>query len=830
MGGEDVRIEAAGGIDEEGTLGTDAERVRAAIERVRSADGVLVLMDLGSALLSAEMATEMLEPPPADTEVVLSDAPLVEGAVAAAASARVGAPLAEVAREARGALAAKQSQLGGDEAGGGAAAADAAQRTTEEAEGLERRLAVRNRLGLHARPAARFVETVGRFDSAVTVRNATTGRGPASGRSLTALSLLDVRGGQEVVVRASGPEAQQALDALAALADEGFGDEDGGAATSAAAAAPSAPPVVGAQVVPIQSRPVPPKPGTALEGIAASGGSAAGPARHIDPPPLALPDDRPEDPGAEVRRLDEARGAAREELRAIRGRGAARAGGQDAAIFDAQLALLDDEGLLEPARAAIADEGANAAHAWSAAAERAAEGYRALETPLLRERAVDVLEVGRRVVAHLTGVALPDASDGVAAVVVAQELTPGQAALLEPGEVAAVATAEGSPTAHAAILVRALGIPAVVGAGKDLTAVDDGATLLVDGDAGVVHVEPSAELLAEHEARRQAREQRRRVARAHAHEPAVTRDGVHIEVMANVARVGDARDAVAAGADGVGLLRTEFLFLDRATLPDEDEQVAAYREIAQALDGRPLTLRTLDVGADKPLNALPQPAEANPFLGRRGLRLGLAEPQLLRTQLRAALRVAVDYPVRIMFPMVSTPSELREARAMVERERGALGALEHIDVGIMVEVPAAALGAQRLARDADFFSIGTNDLTQYVMAAERGNDRVAALAAGLQPAVLGLVAATVEGARAHGRWVGVCGELAGDPEAAAVLAGAGVTELSMAPTLVPEVKQVVRDLDRGAAAQAARDAMECDDAEGVRRRGAALLTASIRAR
>ena len=846
MGGPEVAIAAAGGIDEQGALGTDAERVRAAIESVRSPDGVLVLMDLGSALMSAEFATEMLDPPAGD-DVVLCDAPLVEGAVAAAASARIGASLEEVAREARGALAAKQAQLA-DEEDAQAPEAEAAEQAgpAEEAGGIERTLPVHNRLGLHARPAARFVETVGRFDSTVSVRNATTGRGPANGRSLTSLALLDVRGGHEVLVRASGPQAEQVLDALADLAEQGFGDDDRGAgagdAVAWAAPAPGAPAAaagaasVGRVAVPERDvievgPPIPPEPGTALQGIGASASSAAGPARHIDPPPLRLPEDRPDDPAAEVRRLDEARAAAREELQAIRDRVARRAGDAEAAIFDAQLALLDDEGLLEPARAAITGEGRNAAQAWAAAAERVADGYRGLETELLRERAVDVLDVGRRVVAHLIGVPMPDAAGGEPAVVVARELTPGQAALLEPGEVVAVATAGGSPTAHAAILVRALGIPAVVGAGgKGLTAVPDGTTLLVDGDAGVVHVDPPPGLLAEHEARRAAREERRRLARAHAHAPARTRDGVHIEVMANVGRVADARQAVEAGADGVGLLRTEFLFLDRATLPDEDEQVAAYREIAEALQGRPLTLRTLDVGADKPLPSLPQPPEANPFLGRRGLRLGLAQPGILRVQLRAALRVAAEFPLRIMFPMVSTPGELREARGLVEEERAALGGPDRIEVGIMVEVPAATLAAATLAAEADFFSIGTNDLTQYVMAAERGNAAVAALGAGLQPAVLRLVAATVDGARRHGRWVGVCGELAGDPESAALLVGAGVTELSMAPALIPEVKQVVRDLDTASAARAAREAMDADDAEAVRRHGAELIAGTDRIR
>jgi phosphoenolpyruvate-protein kinase (PTS system EI component) len=273
---------------------------------------------------------------------------------------------------------------------------------------------------------------------------------------------------------------------------------------------------------------------------------------------------------------------------------------------------------------------------------------------------------------------------------------------------------------------------------------------------------------------------------------------------------------VAHGADGVGLLRTEFLFLDRATLPGEDEQAEALREIATALDGRPLIVRTLDVGADKPLPSLPQPPEANPFLGRRGIRLGLAEPDLLRVQLRAVLRVAAEHPLKVMFPMVATLGEVRAARALLDEERERLRIDPPLEVGIMVEVPSVAVQAERFAREVDFFSIGTNDLAQYALAAERGNAALAALTDGPVPALLSLVRDVVRGAAAHGRWVGVCGELAGDPDAAVLLVGLGVTELSMAAGLVPEVKEVVRGMDAAEAARLAAAALDLDDAAAVR--------------
>jgi phosphoenolpyruvate-protein phosphotransferase len=407
--------------------------------------------------------------------------------------------------------------------------------------------------------------------------------------------------------------------------------------------------------------------------------------------------------------------------------------------------------------------------------------------------------------------------------VIAGELTPGEAAALEPELALGIATARGAATAHAAILARALGLPAAVGLGAEAVAIPEGTSLLLDGDAGTLQVEPPAEIVREAEERGERAAARRAAARERAHEPARTRDGARVEVFANLGKPAEAAEAVELGAEGVGLLRTEFLFLDRPTLPDEDEQAATLAEIARALEGRPLVVRTLDAGADKPLPAVPMAPEANPFLGMRGLRLGLARPELLGAQLRAILRVRAEHPVKLMFPMVATLGEVLAARELLEQARAATGVGEPLETGIMVEVPAAALLAGRLAPHVDFFSIGTNDLTQYAMAAERGNELLAELLAGPQPAVLRLIEATVEAAAKHGRWVGVCGELAGDPAAAVLLAGLGVTELSMAPSLIPEAKEALRAVELGAARAAAAAALEADSADAARALGKALL-------
>jgi len=401
-------------------------------------------------------------------------------------------------------------------------------------------------------------------------------------------------------------------------------------------------------------------------------------------------------------------------------------------------------------------------------------------------------------------------------VLVAADLTPAEAAALDPARTAAVVLAHGSPTAHSTILLRARGIPAVVGAGPLLTEAAPGTLIAVDGTTGQVVLDPDDGVLADF--RDRAAQSRRRMAeaRARADEPAVTRDGTMVLVGANLGSVDDARAAV--GADLAGLVRTEFCFLGRSAAPTVDEQEAAYRAIAEAMAGRRITLRTLDVGGDKPLAYLPMPKEANPFLGVRGIRLALARKDLLTDQLEAIVRVANDHPVDIMFPMITTVDELLTARRLLDDAVGVVGrgAPAGLRVGIMVEVPATALKAAAFATHVDFLSIGTNDLTQYALAAERGNDELAALADPLDPGVLALIAAA--GATAgDDLLVAVCGELAGDEPAVPVLLGLGVRELSVAPAAVARIKEAVRRVDMSVASDLAGKALGAPDAATVRR-------------
>jgi phosphocarrier protein FPr len=469
----------------------------------------------------------------------------------------------------------------------------------------------------------------------------------------------------------------------------------------------------------------------------------------------------------------------------------------------------------------VFQEGKNAARAWADAVSAATAAWEALDDPYLRARAADLRGVGDQVLRRLLH--LPtDLGPTSAGIVVAPDLSPAEISGLDPSRVRGVACAFGGPTSHSAILARSLGIPAVVGAGRTLLGVAEGTTLVLDGEGGTITVDPSLAGVRATEKRRARRGREEADARRRAQLPAVTRDGLVVTVAANVAGPEEAAAAVAAGADGVGLLRTEFLFLGTDHMPGEDEQERAYRAAAEALGGRPLTLRTLDVGADKQLPYLDLEQEHNPSLGLRGIRLGLAHPELLAAQLRAVLRVAADYPVRVMFPMVATVDEFCRVREVLDQARESLAAggvavPGRIEVGIMVEVPAAALMAETFVPHVDFFSLGTNDLAQYVLAADRGNAEVAVLADALHPAVLRLIERTARAATKGGRSVAVCGEVAGDPVAIPLLLGLGVTELSMAAARIAVAKQVVRAADVGVARQLAAEALTATSAADVRR-------------
>jgi phosphocarrier protein FPr len=526
------------------------------------------------------------------------------------------------------------------------------------------------------------------------------------------------------------------------------------------------------------------------------------------------------DPAAQWDRIVEAVARVHAEVERVRDAAVREVGPDEAAVFDAHLALLTDAELLAEVRAGI-DAGADAVAAWTSRLTDVEQEWAQLPDSYQRERAVDVGAVAQQVRAVLTGTTGRQPSgDGI---LIAPDLTPAEVAELDTARVTGVILAFGSATSHAAILARARGIPMVVAAGAAALGVAEGTIAALDGGSGRLHVDPDPDVLDVFAQQARQHAERRRNDLASAQQPAVTRNGVRLEVGANLSCVAEAGAAVAAGADAAGLVRTEFLFLGRSTPPDVAEQEAQYAAIAEAMGGRRITLRTLDVGGDKPLPYLDLPEERNPFLGLRGIRLTLHRRDLLHEQLVAVCRTARRHPTSVMFPMVTTLDELLDARRILHAAAGAAGLPAGLRVGIMVEVPAAALKIESFLPHVDFVSIGTNDLTQYTLAAERGNASVAQVADALDPGVLQLVARVCRAAAGHVD-VAMCGEAASDEQAIPLFVGLGVSELSVAPQAVPAVKAAVRGLDGQLCANVATQALTLAGAPDVRRLVLAMPT------
>jgi len=563
-----------------------------------------------------------------------------------------------------------------------------------------------------------------------------------------------------------------------------------------------------------------------IHGIGASDGIALGPAYKYLPEMVVCPRREVSDTAEEERRLDRAVRQVETALAVLKAELEREVGHQDAAIFEAHQLFLSDPAFIGRARNLVLEQKINAEAAIEEVMAELQRTFEAMQDEYFRERAMDVMDVGRRLLRELMGLPHPSLQHlPRPCIVVARELTPSDTARMDRKQVLGFVTARGGKTAHAAILARSLGIPAVVGAGEEALDIGQDTPLILDGVSGMVLADPDPDVAADFEERRLRLQQERHRALAGAHSPAVSRDGRQVEVVANIGGLEEARNVLDHGGEGVGLLRTEFLFLDRTTAPSEDEQTEAYKAIAEVLGRRPLIIRTLDIGGDKPLAYLTMPTEDNPFLGQRGIRLCLAEPEMFKVQLRAILRAALGHNIKVMFPMVATAEEIRAARRLLDEARHELSARNAAfgdpEIGIMVEIPAAALAADTLAPLVDFFSLGTNDLTQYTLAADRTNSLVQELADALHPAVLRLIAETIRRGHEAGIWVGVCGELAGDPVAAPILLGLDLDEFSMAPTSIPAVKEVIRKWSYDDARRLAEEVLKLDSAGKVRERVAA---------
>jgi len=557
-----------------------------------------------------------------------------------------------------------------------------------------------------------------------------------------------------------------------------------------------------------------------FSGVPAAPGMERGPALVLSKETLVIPRETGKSPEKEKSRLALAVQQAAEKIGALADKLKADNLEEEAAVFGAHILLIQDKSLHRRVNQQL-DQGINVEAAWADSVETIAGQLESLPDPTLSLRAIDLRDAGEGVLKILLG-----KNDGVLSIpepsiIVADDLTPSETVSMDKAMLLGFCTSKGGPTSHTAILAKALGIPAVVSLGDSLQTIETGQILLLNGDTGEVVVSPDAETEAQFAQQANQAQQRAEADMLAAFQPATTLDGFHVEVAANIGNADDASKALELGAEGVGLLRTEFLFLERATSPNEEEQFQVYQQIFDVMGDRPVVVRTLDAGGDKAIPYLNTEPEENPFLGWRAIRLCLSQPEFFKVQLRALLRAGVGHDLRIMFPMIATLQEVRDAKQLLQEARDellakGLPAAENIQVGIMVEIPSVAVMADLFAREVDFFSLGTNDLTQYTLAADRTNPKITHLSDYCHPAILRLIQQTTQAAHAAGIWVGVCGEMAGDQEALPLLLAIGLDEVSMSPTLIPRSKRLIRSLDRQALGQILNEAVRLVSAEAVR--------------
>ncbi|AIM17511.1 phosphoenolpyruvate--protein phosphotransferase [Neobacillus sedimentimangrovi] len=560
---------------------------------------------------------------------------------------------------------------------------------------------------------------------------------------------------------------------------------------------------------------------TFLNGIAASNGIAMAKAYRLVEPDLNFEKKTVEDSTAEVERFRQAMAKAKSELELIRERAEQELGADKAAIFEAHLLVLNDPELNTPIEDKIKSENVNAEAALKETADMFVTMFEQMDNEYMRERAADIRDVTKRVLAHLLGVQLANPSMiSEEVIIVADDLTPSDTAQLNKQYVKGFTTNIGGRTSHSAIMARSMEIPAVVGTKTATEEINNGDFVIVDGLKGEVHINPTPELVDQYKKVHEDYEKQKSEWAKLVNEPTVSADGHHVELAANIGTPNDLKGVIDNGGEGIGLYRTEFLYMGRDQLPTEEEQFEAYKAVLEGMNGKPVVVRTLDIGGDKELPYLQLPKELNPFLGFRAIRLCLEEQGIFRTQLRALLRASIYGNLKIMFPMIATLNEFREAKSILEEEKQKLIAegqkvADKIELGIMVEIPSTAVLADQFAKEVDFFSIGTNDLIQYTMAADRMNQRVSYLYQPYSPSILRLVKMVIDAAHAEGKWAGMCGEMAGDETAIPVLLGLGLDEFSMSATSILKARSLIKGLKKSDMEQLAQEVLNMQTTEQV---------------
>jgi multiphosphoryl transfer protein len=783
----DLRLACSGGVgDDRALLGTDAIEIQEAISAVYSDDGVLVLMDMGSAILSAETAKDFLNPEEQE-KVRLTSAPIVEGGMAAAVQANLGASLEAVANAALQGLLLKQDHVQ-DVPSTAPAASPAPDPLSNEI--LD--VTIQNPHGLHLRPAALLIKTLAGFPGEVFVENRTAGRGPSLARSLVDLARLQIREGDLVRFSISAPDPRPVIQSIRSLVESQFGDADQTAPAKEAGGAPNLSQPFGVSRGIAIGRPV------LLDTIASSA-----PTYTVE---------SGSDIAQEVEKLRSAVAEAIAEFDGRIERLRASLQRQEVEIFDAQRMIFSDPTILKEAQAKIQEQHLNAAAAWQETLSRYAADQEKADDPYLRARAADFREVERTVLSHLIDEknrsSLPNEAFADPTILVCEELTPTLAEQFLRLSIAGVIQLGGGPTSHGAILARALALPAIGGGRKSLERLRTAQCVAISGSDGSLWIDPSSDLLDDLARRQQSERAESARALEESRNSAITADGVQVRVGGNAGASSDISSARTNGAEYIGLFRSEFLFQNFEQVPDEDQQLAAYQEaLAPAGGAFPVTVRLLDVGGDKPLRFLPQAKEANPFLGVRGIRLLMANQRFFRAHLRAVLRLADSFQIQLMVPMITDVSEILATRRLLEEMAGELAAenVPHqwpIPLGVMIETPAAALLIDQLLPHIEFVSIGTNDLTQYILCAERGSALVSAFSDALHPAVLRICEEVIQAAQKREIKTSICGEIASDPEAIPIWLGIGLRDLSVTAAAIPATKALIRKL--GLSAIAAR--------------------------
>ena len=668
-------------------------------------------------------------------------------------------------------------------------------------------IAVRNPQGLHARPAAQLIQIVRSFGSDIELLNLDNSS-QCKANSLTAIMGIQTQLGTRLKITAAGPDAEAALKAVVNGFNEGLGEavaDTSGISTETVAEEEEEAPLLGLAVTDDNT----------LPGVKAAPGVAIGKLLHQTRELPHYPE-LGNDSSEEHQKLEAGIEQAHQDLAALIEKMNAEGVGTHAEVFEAHRELLNDPAIRDRAKGFI-ENGKSAVWAWHTSFLTEADQMAKLDNAMLAARAADIQDVGMRVLRLMMGLDTSSSAMPENTILVLDDITPSEVVTLDRDRVAGICTIEGGATSHAAILAGSLGIPYLVNVPAVIRDSDNGTAVILDAGKAKLRLNPAAEEMSACEEKRKAAAQAHEEALKVTHEPAITRDGHRVEIAANIGSQEDAEKAVELGAEAVGLLRSEFLYMERVSEPSIEEQVSVYEGILSTMGkDRPVIIRTLDVGGDKPLAYLPLPKEENPFLGERGVRIGINRPSILRKQVQAILKAAHAGSARIMFPMISSLDEFRAVKKLVREEQEKLG-VENVGIGIMIEVPSAALLADQFAKEVDFFSIGTNDLTQYTLAVDRGHPRLAARVDGLHPAVLRLIDMTVKAANRAGKWTGICGSLASDPAAVPVLTGLGVQELSVSVPALPLVKAKVRELDFIQCQEIAKKALTVDSADEVRK-------------